>query len=83
MSQRLDIYTEYTDSCSYIMAYLGVEIYMSLYRHVYIYMRLPKDLGPQYIVGVDLLDLTHINLRKVGFDYCDCESLQLLPTWSG
>ena len=44
VSQRLNIYTEYTDSCSYIMAYLGVDIYMSLYRHVYIYiyMRLPK-----------------------------------------
>ena len=34
------------------------------------------------VVGVDVLDLSHINLRKVGFDYCDCESLELLPSWS-
>ena len=32
-------------------------------------MRSPKNLGRRYIVGVDVLDLTHINFRKVGFDY--------------
>ena len=61
-----------------------IDLYISIY--LYIYMRSPKNLGRRYIVGVDVLDLTHINFRKVGiyiYIYCDCESLQLLPTWSG
>ena len=44
-----------------------IDLYISIY--LYIYMRSPKNLGRRYIVGVDVLDLTHINFRKVGFDY--------------
>ena len=37
---------------------------------MYVYMRLPKIWAHGiYIVGVEVLDLTHINFRKVGFDY--------------
>ena len=55
-----------------LMAYIGVYI---------LYICVSNKLVPT-VVGVDVLDLTHINLRKVGFDYCDCESLELLPSWS-
>ena len=43
-------------------------------------MRLQKMMPT--VVGVDVLDLTHINFRKVGFDCCDYESMELLPSWS-
>ena len=39
---------------------------------MYVYMRLPKIWAHgiyRYIVGVEVLDLTHINFRKVGFQY--------------
>ena len=55
-----------------LMAYIGVYI---------LYICVSNKLVPT-VVGVDVLYLTHINLRKVGFDYCDCESLELLPSWS-
>ena len=68
-SQRLYIY-----GFLQLMAYIGVYIIST-------YICVSNKLVPT-VVGVDELDLTHINLRKVGFDYCDCESLELLPSWS-
>ena len=57
---------EATEELVYICLYIYTYIY--LYRDVCIHAS-PKNFGRRYIVGVDVLDLTHINFRKVGFDY--------------
>ena len=70
----------YTYECS-LNGYIRILAINGIYRCIYIYICVSNKLVPT-VVGVDVLDLTHINLRKVGFDYCDCESLELLPSWS-